>query len=596
MTDATKQLTREQFAAETTEQTTARIVAERFGNASETVRKPPQAATPNFLTIASDLVQRGFKVTPLEGKRPILPDWPKTASNDPAVIAKWAVQYPNHNAGIVTSENSWAVDVDHTDWFMGNAPRPPKTLIVRTGSGKYHFHFKGPRPEGLKMVKNPAFVSKEETPKEPVKLLEYPDQVVAPGSIHPDTGKPYSIWQDEPLIECPAAWLQWLHSLNDKKQLSKSTAKLVIRADWNPEAELEKAGLKFTKRLEDGTDYLEYHAAMGKCLIKDGPHHTNGQQDGQRQSRFLVKQLENGWVLAHQCFSCGGGNTKQALAALGIDIKDIIETQRAYRVEITTHRAGTAKAEPLEWLVKGYLPKGTEVYLFASKGRGKTKVCNYFNKLVNDQGLRVIRFNMEDHEASIFKPTAYAAGCNLDDLTEVVDRSALAIKDGRQMQTSIDFSQPECIEALERLIVKFNDVGLVIIEPINNYKGRSKAVSEDDMRPIHTALATLAEKLKICILVVSHTNKKKDVDIQDKAHGATSGINVARVNLYLDKDPDGDPDVRILADAGSNVKVGKSMQFRIVEQPPFVLDGATHDEIAIAVFEGETEVTARHAE
>ena len=154
--------------------------------------------------------------------------------------------------------------------------------------------------------------------------------------------------------------------------------------------------------------------------------------------------------------------------------------------------------------------------------------------------------------------------------------------------------QTEFINALEELVNKFGDVGLVIIEPINNYKGRSKAISEDDMRPIHTALATLAEKLNICILVVSHTNRKKDVDIQEKAHGAGSGINVARVNLYLDIDHEGgDPDERILADAGSNIKVGKSMVFKIVEQAPFELDGVTHKEIAIAVFDRETETTAQ---
>jgi hypothetical protein len=110
----------------------------------------------------------------------------------------------------------------------------------------------------------------------------------------------------------------------------------------------------------------------------------------------------------------------------------------AYKVEIVSHRASTIKSETWEWIIPGYLPKGAEVHLFAGKGRGKTKVCNYFNKLANDQGLRVIRFNMEDHEASILKPNMHAVGCNLE-LTEVVDRAALASKDGRQLPTSIEF-------------------------------------------------------------------------------------------------------------------------------------------------------------
>lgn len=287
-----------------------------------------------------------------------------------------------------------------------------------------------------------------------------------------------------------------------------------------------------------------------------------------------------------------GGKTQEFDVPESLPVITPIADDPAYRVKILSHRASTIKSETWEWVVTGYLPKGAEVHLFAGKGRGKTKVCNYFNKLANDQGMRVIRFNMEDHEASILKPTLYAAGCNLE-LTEVVDRAALASKDGKEMPTSIDFSKPEFVDALKEFVTKFGDVGLVIIEPINNYKGRSKAISEDDMRPIHTALATLAEKLNICILTVSHTNRKKDVDIQEKAHGAGSGINVARVNLYLDKDPDGDADERILADAGSNIKVGKSIVFKIVEQPPFELDGVTHKEIAIAVFDRETDTTGQ---
>ena len=213
--------------------------------------------------------------------------------------------------------------------------------------------------------------------------------------------------------------------------------------------------------------------------------------------------------LAYHCQStgCVEYGIKEVLEALVKDKgpypKDIYEekqpTDNGYKIEICSHRASTIKSETWEWVVTGYLPKGAEVHLFAGKGRGKTKVCNYFNKLANDQGMRVIRFDMEDHEASILKPTMYAAGCNLE-LTEVVDRAALASKDGKQMPTSIDFSKPEFVVALEELVKKFGDVGLVIIEPINNYKGRSKAISEDDMRPIHTALATLAEKLDICIL------------------------------------------------------------------------------------------------
>jgi len=378
-----------------------------------------------------------------------------------------------------------------------------------------------------------------------------------------------------------------------------------------PEAEVREKTKAKSRKLHkdfDLEDFLKFYGLevdnittndLGKCFrLTTCP--IKGEKHVGQNSTTTNFILSNDGGLGFHCQStgCVDYQVSQVIEKLALDHQPypkpiyVEKADGAYKVEIVSHRASTIKSETWEWIVAGYLPKGAEVHLFAGKGRGKTKVCNYFNKLTNDQGLRVIRFNMEDHEASILKPTMYAAGCNLE-LTEVVDRAALASKDGKQLPTAIDFSQPEFVTALEELVNKFGDVGLVIIEPINNYKGKSKAISEDDMRPIHTALATLAEKLNICILVVSHTNRKKDVDIQEKAHGAGSGINVARVNLYLDKDPEGDPDERILADAGSNIKVGKSIVFKIVEQPPFELDGVTHKEIAIAVFDRETETTAQ---
>src|SRR5208282_2679486 len=130
---------------------------------------------------------------------------------------------------------------------------------------------------------------------------------------------------------------------------------------------------------------------------------------------------------------------------------------------------------------------------------------------------------------------------------------------------------------------------LVIIEPINNYKGRAKAISEDEMRPIFQNLANLAEELNICIFAISHANRKKDVDVQERSHGASSSINVARANWYLDKDQEGNP---ILTDAGSNIPVGKSLAFKIAQVPPFELDGVKFDKIAVATDFEDSDVTA----
>ena len=202
---------------------------------------------------------------------------------------------------------------------------------------------------------------------------------------------------------------------------------------------------------------------------------------------------------------------------------------------------------------------------------------------------------MEDSEDTILKPSLHAASYNVD-LTEVVDKSALMVDGDKQLATGVNFSDQAHIDALKDLINSFGDVGLVIIEPINNYKGKSKAISEDDMRPIYQAIANLAEEMNISILAVSHKNRKKDVDLQEMSHGAGSSIHVARANWYLQKDKDGAPEDRLLVDAGSNIPVGKSLAFKITQVPPFALDGVTFDKIAVASHFEDSEVTADEAQ
>ncbi len=262
-----------------------------------------------------------------------------------------------------------------------------------------------------------------------------------------------------------------------------------------------------------------------------------------------------------------------------------------YSVQILTHTLKDVKAVQTTWLVEGRLAKGILTYMFAPKGRGKTKLYNYWNKLVNDQGLRVIRFNMEDSEDKILKPCLQAAGYNVE-LTEIADKAAIVVQGDKKLSTAVNFSDGASIAALRNLVTTFGDVGLVIIEPINNYKGKARAISEDEMRPIYQNLANLAEELNICILAISHTNRKKDVDVQEKSHGAGSSIHVARINWFLDKDPNGGIEDKLLSDAGSNIPVGKSLAFKITQVPPFELDGITFDKVAIATNFEDSDVTA----
>lgn len=57
----------------------------------------------DYISIATPLVDRGFRVTPVhpETKQPVMKNWPKHQATNAAEVTQHANYYPNHNVGIV---------------------------------------------------------------------------------------------------------------------------------------------------------------------------------------------------------------------------------------------------------------------------------------------------------------------------------------------------------------------------------------------------------------------------------------------------------------------------------------------------------------
>lgn len=329
---------------------------------------------PNFLEIALACTKRGLKVTPLEGKVPFLKAWNQSATTDEGEIKVWAVKYPNANVGAVTDAEHWMLDVDDVDWFLENCPsNPPKTLTVRTGSGKLHLYFKHDQlSKGLsgKAVMNPNWKSAADTPNLPQKYMEYPDQVVGPGSIHPDTGKEYKVIQDVAIVPATKEWIDWIKGLDHARSTARILKTNPLRKGWDPETELRNAGLKFDISERDGKIYFNYHAKHGMCLIKGSSHATPGETANPRQSAFVYNP-SNGefW---HQCFSGGcqvPRKTAVALEAIGLKFEDVVAPAWRELFE-TTHDFESAK--DLNWTVEGIAQEESMNMIAGPSGQGKT--------------------------------------------------------------------------------------------------------------------------------------------------------------------------------------------------------------------------------
>ena len=157
----------------------------------------------------SGLEQRDFSLILLKGKVPFEKGWQRYCTEKRTLSLN---NLNDHNVGVACGPASGCLvlDVDDLAAFSAtcekNGWQVPQTFTVETGSGLFHHYFR--YPQGKEDFGNKAFK------KMGFDIRGKGGQVVAPGSIHPDTGKPYKIVKDLPMAPAPA----WVIGLYDKDQ------------------------------------------------------------------------------------------------------------------------------------------------------------------------------------------------------------------------------------------------------------------------------------------------------------------------------------------------------------------------------------------
>ena len=249
---------------------------------------------------------RGWGVLPLNGKIPAIPKAQGghgylDATTDPAQIREWWDKRPHANIGIATRASGLlVVDVDDrkggTDTLAALERRHgplPETPEAITGTLGRHMYYLAPVPDTV-LRKSDALGPG----------LDLPNYVVAPPSIHPDTGRTYQWDMDShpdwiPIAEAP----QWLLAL--------------LRDGLNPQRILRPTS-------PPGWLGLVYEAIVSHIEGQDERLRTdgNGGMTGRcplhddRNPSFSIHP-ERGWI----CFSgCGHGRLTLLAHRLGISL------------------------------------------------------------------------------------------------------------------------------------------------------------------------------------------------------------------------------------------------------------------------------------
>lgn len=161
----------------------------------------------------SDVFQ---SLIPLEGKKPIEKDWQRYCENTRLFDAD---DFKNRNAGIPCGPANGIIvmDVDNEDKFekicQKNGWELPETRMHLTGRELPHYLYQYP--------KNGNRYGNRSFKKDGFDIKGLGGQVVGPGSIHPETGRPYKVTSDVPIVPAPP-WLLEI-ALNEEKTQQPDT-------------------------------------------------------------------------------------------------------------------------------------------------------------------------------------------------------------------------------------------------------------------------------------------------------------------------------------------------------------------------------------
>jgi hypothetical protein len=179
--------------------------------------------------------------------------------------------------------------------------------------------------------------------------------------------------------------------------------------------------------------------------------------------------------------------------------------------------------------------------------QGKSTILYDLAARISREGRRVLIATAEDHLAAVVAPRLKAAGANMDNVHIVTEPMAL----------------PEDLDRLARTTEKF-EAALVTVDPLVAFMaGRVDTDRDHSVRVVLAPLAAMAERLRVAIVTVVHSNKNAGADPLLRVGGSIGFVGAARVVLIAARHPE-DESRRVLAVLKNNLAVhAPALEFRL---------------------------------
>lgn len=456
----------------------------------------------------------GFKVFPLRenDKRPLFKGKAQTqGTTDLNQIRDIWTQQPNANIGIATGNGLTVIDVDTVashgvdgensmlEYQVDNG-FINETLEVTTPTGGKHYYYLTDNEYSNKASILPG-----------VDVRGLGGYVVGPGSTINGT-----LYEAKKLTEPQRANSEVLQLLGACKKRETST---------DPFEALEKGYSDTLIPQGSRTDYLIKQCAQlcdGTKTLKTMKKMIQIINENNLETPLTDKELETEVFPSLERF--------KKHEAKKVDPETSIDPNKINLVNVSD-----IEKERVEWLVPGYIPKGTITIIGGDGGLGKTSLwCNIASAISNGKPCvlqedndfmyphgEVIYFSGEDDTARVLRDRLEQNGANLDNI------KTLPMDDDAFTSLSIG-------GALIEGIIEARRPMLVIFDPIQQFIKNADMSKRNDMRHTMTSLSKLGKKYGTTFILVMHTNKRDKIgSFRDKLSDSADLWDIARSVLAL---------------------------------------------------------------